>query len=160
MRQLGIEMIAAYSPEARGRSERAFATHQGRLPRELALMGITTREAANRSLRETYLPRFNTEFAVPAREEGRAFVPWIGGDTLADILCEHYERTVSADNCVRFEGRVLQIPADRHRCHYVKAKVRVHRSRDGRLAIFHGPRKLADYDPEDQKVILPVKKVA
>jgi hypothetical protein len=151
MRHLGIEMIAAYSPEARGRSERAFATHQGRLPKELALMGLTTVEAANRYLRETYLPRFNAEFAVPAREEGSAFVPWIGGDTLADILCEQYERTVSADNCVRFEGRVLQIPTDRHRCHYVKAKVRVHRYLDGRLAIFHGPRKLADYDKEGKR---------
>jgi transposase len=150
MKSLGIEMIVAYSPEARGRSERAFATHQGRLPKDLALLGITTVEAANRSLRETYLPRFNAEFAVAPREEGSAFVPWIGGDTLADILCEQYERTVSAENCVRFEGRVLQIPADRHRCHYVKAKVRVPRYLDGRLAIFHGPRKLADYDPEDK----------
>ena len=150
MRHLGIEMIAAYSPEARGRSERAFATHQGRLPKELALLGIKTVEAANRYLRESYLPRFNAEFAVPAREEGSAFVPWIGGDTRADILCEQYERTVSADNCVRFEGRVLPIPADRHRCHYVKAKVRVHCYLDGRVAIFHGPRKLADYDKEDK----------
>ncbi|GHU01730.1 hypothetical protein FACS1894154_11700 [Betaproteobacteria bacterium] len=120
-------MIAAYSPEARGRSERAFATHQGRLVNELALMGITTVEAANRYLQESYLPRFNAEFAVPAREPGSAFVPWIGGETLADILCEQYERTVSADNCVRFEGRALQIPTDPHRCHYVKAKVRLHR---------------------------------
>ncbi|GHT93042.1 hypothetical protein AGMMS49545_11590 [Betaproteobacteria bacterium] len=105
MRHLGIEMIAACSPEARGRSERAFATHQGRHPKELALLGITTIEAANRDLRETCLPRFNAEFAVPAREEGSVFVPWIGGNTLEDILCEQYERTVSADNCVRFEGR-------------------------------------------------------
>jgi hypothetical protein len=87
-------------------------------------------------------------------------VPWIGGDTLADILCEQQERTMSADNCVRFEGRVLQIPADRHRCHYVKAKVRVHRYLDGRLAIFHGPRKLAEYDKEEEKVMPPAKKVA
>jgi hypothetical protein len=160
MKQLGIEMIAAYSPEARGRSERAFATHQGRLPKELAFKKITTLEAANRYLRETYLPRFNAEFSVKAREEGSAFVPWIGGDTLADILCEQYERTVSADNSVRFEGRILQIPADRHRCHYVKAKVRVHRYLDGRLAIFHGPRKLADYDKEGKSITPPLAKVA
>ena len=123
-------------------------------------MKITTLEAANRYLQEIYLPRFNAEFTVKAREEGAAFVPWIGGETLSDILCEHHERTVSADNCVRFEGRRLQIPADRHRCHYVKAKVRVHRYLDGRLAVFHGPRKLADYDREGQSVTPPLAKAA
>lgn len=145
MKQLGIDMIAAYSPEARGRSERAFATHQGRLPKELALAGITTMEAANRYLKDTYLPAFNAEFAVPPREEGSAFVPLLGIH-LDDILCEQFERTVGKDNCVRFEGLVLQIPSDRHRCHYVKAKVRVHRYPDGTLAVFHGPRRLAEYD--------------
>lgn len=145
LRQLGIEMIPAYSPEARGRSERAFGTHQGRLPQELALAGITTMAAANAYLREIYLPAFNAEFMQPAREAGSAFVPWIGGG-LADILCEQFERTVGNDNCVRFEGLSLQIPASQHRCHFVKAKVRVHRYTDGSLAIFHGPRRLADYD--------------
>ncbi|MDH4285882.1 MAG: ISNCY family transposase [Gallionella sp.] len=147
MEQLGIEMIPAYSPEARGRSERAFGTHQGRLPNELAAADITDMEGANRYLREVYTPSHNAEFACPAQEEGTAFVPWIGGNP-DDILCEQYERTVSADNCVRFEGLSLQIPADRHRCHYVKAKVRVHRYADGNLAVFHGPRKLAGYDRE------------
>jgi hypothetical protein len=147
LRQLGIEMIPAYSPEARGRSERAFATHQDRLPKELALAGITDLASANRYLAEVYRPRFNAEFAVPAREEGSAFVPWLGGH-LDDILCEQFERTVGNDNCVRFEGMSLQIPADRHRCNYVKAKVRVHRYPDGQLALFHGPRKLACFTPE------------
>jgi hypothetical protein len=147
MKQLGIEMIAAYSPEARGRSERAFGTHQGRLPFELAAAGITGMEAANRYLREVYLPAFNAEFACHAPEEGSAFVPWIGG-SLYDILCEQHERTVGNDNCVRFDGLVLQIPADRHRCHYVKAKVHVRCYADGNLAVFHGPRKLADYNRE------------
>lgn len=147
MQHLGIEMIPAYSPEARGRSERAFATHQGRLPQELAAAGIATLEAANRYLEEVYRPAFNAEFQQPAREEGSAFVPWIGG-SLDDILCEQYERTVGHDNCVRFEGITLQIPPDRHRCHYVKAKVRVHCYPDGSLAVFHGPRKLANYDAE------------
>ncbi|MEO1767025.1 hypothetical protein V6E02_07360, partial [Thiobacter sp. AK1] len=87
MRQLGIEMIPAYSPEARGRSERMFRTHQDRLPKELAAAGITDMAAANRYLREVYLPAFNAEFLQPAQEEGSAFVPWIGGD-LDDILCE------------------------------------------------------------------------
>ena len=147
MKHLGIEMIPAYSPEARGRSERAFATHQGRLPRELAAAGITTLEGANRYLEEVYRPAFNAEFQQPAREEGSAFVPWIGG-SLDDILCEQYERTVGHDNGVRFEGITLQIPPDRHRCHYVKVKVRVHCYPNGSLAVFHGPRKLADYDAE------------
>ena len=151
LRQLGIEMIAAYSPEARGRSERAFGTHQGRLPQELALAGITSMTSANRYLTDVYLPAFNTEFAQAAMEEGSAFVPWIGG-YLDDILCEQYQRTVSSDNCVRFDGLILQIPADRHRCHYVKAKVRVHRYASGALAVFHGPRGLAYFTPEGRPI--------
>ena len=147
MQQLGIEMIPAYSPEARGRSERMFATHQARLPRELALMGITDMAAANRYLREQYMPAFNREFMQPAMEEGSAFVPYIGGD-LEDVLCERFERTVGNDNCVSFEGMKLQIPADRSRHHYVKVKVRVVRHTDGRLSVFHGPRRLARYRPD------------
>lgn len=143
--QLGIEMIPAYSPEARGRSERAFATHQDRLVKELALHGVTTMDAANRYLDEVYRPAFNAQFARPAREAGTAFVPLLD-IPLKDILCEHFERTVGRDNCVAFEGQALQIPQDEHRLHYVKAKVRVHRYPDGRLAVFHGPRKLADYN--------------
>ncbi len=145
MRQLGIEMIAAYSPEARGRSERAFATHQDRLPKELALAGITDMAQANRYLREVYQPNHNAEFACPAPEDGSAFVPLLGVD-IAEILCEQHERTVGKDNCVHVERRVLQIPADAHRCHYVQARVRVHRYLDGTLAVFHGPRRLARYD--------------
>lgn len=145
MQQLGIEMIAAYSPEARGRSERAFGTHQGRLPKELAFHGITTMDAANRYLAEVYQPAFNAEFMQPAAEECSAFVPWIG-TSIDDILCEHHERTVTADNCVCFEGLTLQIPANRYRCHYVKVGVNVLRYADRSLAVFHGPRKLADYN--------------
>jgi transposase len=159
MQRLGIEMIPAYSPEARGRSERAFGTHQGRLPFELAAAGITDMEVANHYLRKVYLPAFNAEFACPAQEEGTAFVPWIGGG-LNDILCEQHERAVGNDNCVRFEGLILQIPADRHRCHYVKAKVRVHCYPDGGLAVFHGPRRLADYDREGKKLSQNLKQAA
>jgi transposase len=159
MRRLGIEMIPAYSPEARGRSERAFGTHQGRLPQELALAGITDMEAANRYLREVYMPTFNVEFVCPAAEEGSAFVPWIGGN-LGDILCEQHERAVGHDNCVRYEKLILQIPADRHRCHYVKARVRVHCYADGNLAVFHGPRKLADYNHEGKMLTQNLKLAA
>ena len=146
MKHLGIQMIAAYSPEARGRSERVFGTHQDRLVKELALYGITEMNAANQYLAQVYLPAYNAEFMNPALEDGSAFVPWIG-QNLDDILCEQEERTVSADNCVSFEGMKLQIPANPYRCHYVRVRVRVHRYLDGSLAIFHGPRKLADYDP-------------
>ena len=159
MKRLGIEMIAAYSPEARGRSERAFGTHQGRLPQELVLAGITDMETANRYLQEVYRPAFNTEFSQSAPEEGSAFVPWVGGN-LDDTLCEQYERTVSADNCVRFETLILQIPADRHRCHYIKVKVRVHRYVSDHLALFHGPRKLADYDEKGKVISQKLKQAA
>jgi len=159
MKHLGIEMIPAYSPEARGRSERAFKTHQERLVKELAFYGITDMEAANRYLAEVYLPAFNAEFMQPAAEEGTAFIKWIGVN-LEDILCEQYERTVTADNCVSFERKTLQIPADRYRCHYVKVKVRVHCYTDGNIAIFHGPRKLADYDKQGKLKEITKKKAA
>lgn len=147
MKSLGIQMIAAYSPEARGRSERAFGTHQDRLVKELALHGITEMDAANRYLAQAYLPAYNAEFMLPAPEEGSAFTPCVGGN-LDDILCEQDERTVSADNCVSYGGMKLQIPANQYRCHYVRARVRVHKYPDGSLAVFHGPRKLAGYDPQ------------
>lgn len=143
--QLGIEHIAAYSPQARGRSERAFATHQDRLPKELALAGISDRARANRYLQGTYMPAHNAEFAVPAAQPGSAYVPFIGG-ALRDILCEQFERVVGNDNCVTFESMKLQIPAGPQRPHYVKTRVRVHRYVDGTLALFHGPRQLDAYD--------------
>jgi Winged helix-turn helix len=147
LKQLGIEHIAAYSPEARGRSERAFQTHQGRLPQELARAGITTMGAANRYLEQVYRPGHNREFGVPSTLAGSAWVPFLSG-SLPDILCEQHERTVGNDNCVSFEGLSLQLPADQMRCHYVRAKVRVHRYVDATLAVFHGPRKLAAYDQQ------------
>lgn len=151
MNQLGIEMIPAYSPEARGRSERMFGTHQDRLTKELALYELTDMAAANRYLEEVYLPAFNEEFARPPLEEGSAFVPWIGGNP-EEILCEQHDRQVGRDNCVSFQGKKLQIPADKHRCHYIKANVRVHQYEDDSLAIFHGPRRLADYDKNGKPI--------
>jgi len=152
LKQLGITMIAAYSPEARGRSERMFATHQGRLPNELALVGITTMEEANRYLKESYQPEFNKEFRVPAREEGTAFIPYIG-TAIHETLCEQYERTVGGDNCVRFENMALQIPSDQYRCNYIRSKVRVHRYQDGTMGIYSGPRRLASYDNQGRQII-------
>jgi len=157
MKQLGISMIAAYSPEARGRSERMFRTHQGRLTKELAKQRISTMTAANQYLQQHYLPRYNAEFCVESREQATAFVPYIGTE-LQDILCEQYERTVGNDNCVHFDNHILQIPADRYRFNYVKTKVRVHRYRDGTLGVFHGPRKLATYDQQGDIIAESKKK--
>ncbi len=94
--QLGIELIPAYSPEARRRSERMFGTLQKRLPQELRLAGITDMVEANRFLKEVFLPQHNARFATPAEDRGTAFVPFTGA--LDDILCIHEERTVSNDN--------------------------------------------------------------
>jgi hypothetical protein len=123
--QLGVKHIPSYTPEGRGRMERLFGTLQSRLPPLMRLEGIAS---------------------VAAAEEGTAFVPFVG--VLDDILCVQEERVVRNDNTVRYEGRVLQIPEQRHRRHFVKATVRVHDYPDGRLALFHGLRWLADYHPD------------
>ena len=149
--QLGIEHIPAYSPEARGRMERLFGTLQGRLPQELRLAGVTGIEAADRFIAETFLPAFNARFAVPAAEEGSAFLPYVGR-ALEDILAVQEERQVQNDNCVRYKGRSLQIPEQAHRRHFVKATVRVHEYPDASLAVFHGPRRLARYDEKGELV--------
>lgn len=142
-----------YTPEALGRSERMFRIHQERLPRELVLAGISEMAAANRYLNKVCMPAFNAEFMQPASEEGSAFVPWIGGE-LTDILCERYEHVVDHDNSDSFEGLKLQIPADRHRCHYVSAKVTVLRYSNEQMTIMHGPRKLAAFDLSGREIKL------
>jgi transposase len=143
--QLGITHIPSYSPEARGRMERVFGTLQNRLPPELRLAEIATIEAANRYLREQFVPDYNARFAAPAAEEGSAFIPY-AGRPLEDILCLQESRQVGRDNCLTWNGISLQIPPQRHRHHYVKATVRVHEYPDGQLAIFDGPSCLARFD--------------
>jgi len=145
MEQLGISMIAAYSPEARGRSERLFRTLQDRLPKEMELAGINDMQEANQFLAKRFWPAFNRRFKVCAAESGSAFMPLLGV-SLDDIFCLKAERTVRRDNCVSYQGKVLQIPKTKGRCHYVKASVQVHEYSDGGMAIFHGPRKLARYE--------------
>ncbi len=103
LRQLGVEHIPSYSPEARGRMERAFGTLQNRLPQELRLAGIDGVEAANRCLAERLIPEHNRRFAVAAAEPGSAFVPFAG--SLAEVFCTQAERVVGNDNCVRYAGR-------------------------------------------------------
>lgn len=143
--QLGITHIPSYSPQGRGRMERVFGTLQKRLPQELRLARIKTVAAANRFLRDRFVPDHNARFAVPAAEPGSAFVPYLGRP-LADVLCVQEDRVVGADNCVSWHRRSLQIPPQRHRQHYVRATVRVHQYPDGSLAIFDGPRCLARFD--------------
>jgi len=153
LKQLGIEHIAAYSPQARGRSERAFETLQDRLAKELKLAGIDTVEAANRWLSETYIPEHNARFAIAAEQEGSAFVV----DTMEawrEILCIQEDRVVGNDNTVKWERRSLQLPPSRLRPHFVKTTVRVHEYPDGKLAVYWGPHRLADY-AADGTLMLP-----
>ena len=142
---LGVEPIAAYSPQARGRSERLFQTLQDRLVKELGLAAITTVEAADRFIRDVYLPAHNAQFAVKAEHEGSAFVA-IPGVDLNEILCVQEDRQVDKDNTVVFARLRLQIPPSPLRPHFVKARVKVRRYHNGSHAIFHGPRCLARYD--------------
>jgi transposase len=142
---LGVEHIAAYSPEARGRSERLFGTLQNRLVKELALAGIATVEDANDYIRAVYIPDHNARFAVRAEQAGSAFVA-ISGVDLTEILCEQADRQVGKDNTVAFNTLRLQIPPSPLRPHFVKARVKVRQYQDGGHAIFHGPRCLGRYD--------------
>ena len=145
LKQLGVEHIGAYSPQARGRSERMFGTLQDRLVNELRLAGITTMEEANAFIREVYLPEHNARFAAPQAQPGCAFTP-IPGVDLDEILCVEVERQVGNDNCVSFRTLKLQIPQSPMRPHFVRARVKVHLYPDGSHALFHGPRCIGRYD--------------
>ena len=153
LRQLGVEHIAAYSPQARGRSERVFQTLQDRLPKEFKLAGIDSVEAANVWLRDSFIPEHNKRFAVDAEQEGSAFVADATG-AWREILCLQEDRMVGPDNTVKWDGLVLQLPPSRLRPHFVKTTVRVHGYPDGRLAVFWGPHRLGDYDAKG-RIIAP-----
>ena len=147
--QLGVEHIAAYSPQARGRSERLFATLQDRLVKELVLAGVTTVAAADRFLRDVYIPAHNARFAVAAEQVGSAFVAITGVD-LNEILCEQEDRLVGQDNTVVFHRLRLQIPPSPLRPHFVKARVKVRHYQNGAHAVFHGLRCLGRYDAQGE----------
>jgi len=146
-----VEHIAAYSPQARGRSERVFQTLQDRLVKELALAGVNEIEPANSFLRDFYIVDHNARFAIPAEQSGDAFVA-IAGAELDEILCVQEERCVGNDNCVSFNRLKLQIPESPLRAHFVKAKVKVRQYPDGAYAVFHGPRCLGRYDPTGEAI--------
>src|ERR1700751_6153904 len=144
LHELGVQMIPAYSPQARGRSERNFGTWQGRLPQELRLHQIHTLEAANRFLREHYLAAFNRGFQFPAAQKGHAFVPRRSRD-LDLIFSLQFERTVERDNTVRFQNLHLQIEAVRWKATLAGCSVVVHQHLNGTISLTHGPHLLGRY---------------
>jgi len=143
--RLGIEHIPAYSPEARGRSERMFGTLQDRLGKELALSGIADIDTANRWIRQVYLPEHNRLFARPALLGESAFVA-VDGSVLVETLAIEEERVVARDNTVAWGRLQLQLPASPLRAHYVRARVKVRQYPDGGLAVLLGPRPIGRYD--------------
>jgi hypothetical protein len=143
--RLGVEHIPAYSPQARGRSERLNRTLQDRLVKELALHGVTTLEAANAYLQEYFIPAYNEEFAHAPADPQPAFVSCAGVD-LEAILCHEEERTVGPDNVVTFDAVALQLAKQPGRRTCAGLRVLVRRHLDGRHSVWHGPRCLGAYD--------------
>lgn len=144
LKELGIEMIPAYSPQARGRSERRFGTWQGRLPQELRLAGITTVEEANRFLREGYIPEMNRKFGAKAEQPGHAFVP-LDGQDLDRIFSVQTERVVGKDNTVQIGDRRWQIERTPWRGTLAGCRVTICEHLDGRVSIAYGPHVVGQY---------------
>ena len=149
LRALGIRQILARSPQARGRSERAFGTIQGRLPQELRHHGITDYDAANRYLAQHFIADFNRRFTVKPAQPESAFVKLTGVE-LELVLSSKHERVVRNDNTVTFKNLVLQLPQSRHRIHFVRCAVTVHQFADGNLGISYQGRLLARFDSAGQ----------
>src|ERR1700688_180041 len=147
LREVGIQMIPAYSPQARGRSERSFGTWQGRLPQELRLHKIASLEAANVFLREHYIAEFNRRFQVAAAQRGNAFLACRRRD-LDRVFSLQFERAVNRDNTVSFQNLSLQIEAVRWRATLAGCQVTVHQHLDGTLSLTHGPLLLGRYTAE------------
>ena len=145
MKELGVQMIAAYSPQARGRSERSFGTWQGRLPQELRLAAITTPEEANRFLRERYIAEFNTRFAVKAAERGTAFRRCARTD-LEWIFTVQTERVVAKDNTVAIKERSWQLDRSRFRHTLAGCTVIIHEHLNGDISIRYGPHVVGRFD--------------
>ena len=147
LRDLGVQMIPAYSPQARGRSERSFGTWQGRLPQELRLHGISTVTEANRFLREHYITEFNQRFQVPAAQRGTAFTHCPRRD-LDLIFSLQFERTVNRDNTVSFQNLALQIDKVSWRGTLAGCTVIVHQHLDSTLSMTYGHRRLGHYSSQ------------
>ncbi|MCB9707294.1 MAG: ISNCY family transposase [Myxococcales bacterium] len=141
---LGIRQIFARSPQARGRSERAFGTVQDRLVNELRLHHIRSYEEANRYLQNHFIPDFNQRFCVPAAQQGSACLA-VKGKDLRLLLSLQYPRIVKADNTVRFERFTLQIPPSKQRYSYAKCTVTVHRFTDRTLGVSYAGKLLVRF---------------
>ena len=150
MKELGVQMIAAYSPQARGRSERSFGTWQGRLPQELRLAGITTAEGANAFLRERYIGEFNAKFSVAAEEKGTAFRRTSRSD-LNWIFTVQTERVVAKDNTVAIAARTWQIDKTRFRYTLAGCTVTIHEHLDGTISIRYGPHVIGRFEANGQR---------
>ena len=157
LRVLGIRHILARSPEARGRSERAFGTIQGRLPQELRVAGITDYAAANGYLVQHFVPDFNRRFTVPPTQAGSACVLLVGVD-LELLLSAQHERVVRNDSTVLFEALTLQLPQRPERAHYVRCPVLVHEFPQGTLGISYQGRLLARYPRDGQRLPAPARR--
>jgi hypothetical protein len=144
--ELGIQLIAARSPQAKGRIERLWGTLQDRLVKELRKAGASDLESANRVL-VAYLPKFNTRFQVKAAQPGSAYVPWPEDHHPADYFCFKYTRTVTNDNTISFNKHRLQIPAGPQRQSFAKAKVELRHHLDGTLAVFYQGQNLVTFQP-------------
>ena len=140
LQALGIHHIVAASPQAKGRIERLWNTLQDRLPRELALAGITTPEAGDAFLATTFLPTFNAQFAVPAAVATSAYQPVPRGVALARVCAFHYTRQVALDNTVRVDGVVLQLAPGPHRQSYARTQADVVHCLDGSWRVYVGDR--------------------
>jgi transposase len=151
MKELGVKMIAAYSPQARGRSERSFGTWQGRLPQELRLAGISSVEGANRFLRKEYIEEFNHKFSVPAVEKGTAFRR-TGRSDLNWIFSVQTERVVAKDNTVAIRERMWQIDKTRFRNSLAGITVTIHEHLDETVSIRYGPHVVGHFDHEGNKL--------
>jgi transposase len=152
MKELGVQMIAAYSPQARGRSERSFGTWQGRLPQELRLGGITTVDGANAFLRERYIGEFNAKFSVAAEEKGTAFRR-TGRSDLNWIFTVQTERVVAQDNTVAIGSRLWQIDQTRFRNTLAGSTVTIHEHLDETVSIRYGPHVVGRFDSQGTKLI-------
>ena len=157
LNELGIKMIPAYSPQARGRMERSYRTWQGRLPQELRVRGIQAIEEANRFLRQEYVREFNRRFAVMAALRGSAFVRTRRKD-LDWVFAIQHERTVNQDNTIALENRILQIEKSRWRNTLAGCTVTVYEFLDGRIAVRFGPHEVARFEPAALPQPLPKKR--
>jgi transposase len=154
LKTLGIRQILARSPQARGRSERAFGTIQGRLPQELRLLDINNFHDANDYLERHFVPDFNERFTVEPAQPETAFVP-LKGVELELLLSVHYERVVRNDNTVLFRRQVLQLWPTEHRLHFVRCKVLVHEFPDETLGVSHNGILIGRFGPDARDVPQP-----